>query len=335
MRLVITAASPEETRIHLDFLDGWRGLAILTVLVAHFWSDQWRPVGALGVELFFVLSGRLMATILFVNEAPLGRFLFRRFARIYPVLLVYSIVVFFLFRGSWFSGDLLSLLASIDLINNYVQDWHPTGIYVHIWSLSVEEHSYLLLAMIALLVRHFRLRPLVPIALLTALAMANGFYRGEILRENYFAVYWHTDVRFSSIGMGAVAYLVVPALRLEKWSKPLISGAFLVLLGAGLYLGSDHNLHGLEFTVGTACLAFAIACIDYVPLARTIFSFKPLVYIGILSYSLYIWQQPFTFFEHMPRIFNFAGVFAISLTSFYFLERPMRRFLVASFEKRH
>lgn len=71
-------------------LDGFRGLAIVLVLVGHFLPLPGINLGRLGVELFFVLSGRLMAEILFERGARLGPFFQRRFARVYPTLLVFS-----------------------------------------------------------------------------------------------------------------------------------------------------------------------------------------------------------------------------------------------------
>ncbi|MBB6484382.1 acyltransferase family protein [Rhizobium lusitanum] len=67
-------------RFHIPALDGWRGLAILIVLTGHFGGDTVLPgLASAGVDLFFVLSGRLMAEILFVRKIPLRLFFFRRF----------------------------------------------------------------------------------------------------------------------------------------------------------------------------------------------------------------------------------------------------------------
>jgi peptidoglycan/LPS O-acetylase OafA/YrhL len=73
----------------LSALDGWRGLAILGVLFDHFVTKSGINLGRFGVELFFVLSGRLMAEILFVQKMPLNVFFLRRFSRVYPALFVF------------------------------------------------------------------------------------------------------------------------------------------------------------------------------------------------------------------------------------------------------
>jgi len=76
----------------ISALDGWRGLAILGVLFDHFVTKSGINLGRFGVELFFVLSGRLMAEILFVQKMPLDFFL-RRFSRVYPALFVFVLAM--------------------------------------------------------------------------------------------------------------------------------------------------------------------------------------------------------------------------------------------------
>ncbi|TIU24619.1 MAG: acyltransferase, partial [Mesorhizobium sp.] len=73
----------------LAYLDGWRGLSIALVLIGHFFPVPGINLGVLGVEFFFVLSGRLMGEILFIERFPLKKFFKRRFSRIYPALLVF------------------------------------------------------------------------------------------------------------------------------------------------------------------------------------------------------------------------------------------------------
>src|SRR5690242_20540314 len=100
----------------VGYLDGWRGAAILSVLFGHFVTSQGLNLGRFGVELFFVLSGRLMAEILFVRQTPLKTFFPRRLARIYPALFVFAVVVFVVGWVTPFKGpSLLNLLAVITL----------------------------------------------------------------------------------------------------------------------------------------------------------------------------------------------------------------------------
>src|SRR5215468_5050609 len=74
---------------HVPYLDGWRGAAIGSLLVGHFTPLPGIDFGRVGVELFFVLSGRLMADILFVRNFALPAFFRRRISRIWPALVLY------------------------------------------------------------------------------------------------------------------------------------------------------------------------------------------------------------------------------------------------------
>ena len=86
--------------MRIAYLDGWRGLAVLLVFVGHFITTWGVNYGRLGVELFFVLSGRLMAEILFERELDLGKFYWRRFSRVFPALLVFATVIYFAAAGT-------------------------------------------------------------------------------------------------------------------------------------------------------------------------------------------------------------------------------------------
>jgi peptidoglycan/LPS O-acetylase OafA/YrhL len=137
------------------YLDGWRGLAILGVLFAHFFTSAGLNAGRLGVELFFVLSGRLMAEILFVRNMSVRKFIPRRFSRVYPALLIF--VSTLLVASSWL-GVLgispLSAAASLTFTYNYYSIYIDRNPFLdHIWSLCIEEHMYFALAIISIIVR--------------------------------------------------------------------------------------------------------------------------------------------------------------------------------------
>src|SRR3954468_19104575 len=86
--------APSVHKGRIAYLDGWRGLAILAVPIGHF-VPSLGQAGSLGVELFFVLSGRLMASILFEEKIPAEQLFAGRFSRIYPGLLLYCAAIFF------------------------------------------------------------------------------------------------------------------------------------------------------------------------------------------------------------------------------------------------
>jgi peptidoglycan/LPS O-acetylase OafA/YrhL len=95
---------PSELK-RIDYLDGWRGLAILLVLVAHFLQLKWMDLGTMGVDVFFVLSGMLMANILFVKKVSLTIFYKRRISRVFPVFII------FYQASAWEAGFFLCLTS--------------------------------------------------------------------------------------------------------------------------------------------------------------------------------------------------------------------------------
>src|SRR5690242_12338797 len=136
---------------HLAHLDGWRGLAISGVLLAHFAGTGSWGTGRLGVDLFFVLSGFLMSSILFEQQTPLPTFYRRRISRILPVFFLYLLVIFGVFAALGHVVSPIEALASFTFTRTYVGEriWSSAFPIGHLWSLNVEEHSYIALSLIA------------------------------------------------------------------------------------------------------------------------------------------------------------------------------------------
>ncbi|TIX35964.1 MAG: acyltransferase, partial [Mesorhizobium sp.] len=99
--VVSRSAADTSSRTRLAYLDGWRGLSIALVLIGHFFPVPGINLGVMGVEFFFVLSGRLMAEILFVERYPLKAFFKRRFSRIYPALLIFVVASMVALSGTF------------------------------------------------------------------------------------------------------------------------------------------------------------------------------------------------------------------------------------------
>ncbi|MCJ2057395.1 acyltransferase [Methylobacterium sp. J-048] len=320
---------------HLPVLDGWRGCAILLVLVGHFGTTHGINLGRFGVELFFVLSGRLMAEILFVRDAPLKTFFVRRASRIYPALTCFVLAMSVLALASRHDSQIVGCLAALTLTYNYYHLWFAEVPNVdHIWSLCVEEHSYILLGLTALAWRRFGF-PLLPvITALAALACLNGVVSTAI-GGGYTDVYWRSDVRGASILLGAAAYLKF--VRNDPMrQKPSWRPAFLLL--AGLLLNVDLVPDPIKYSLGTALLAAAVASISIAPaMMREGLTSTPLLLFGAWSYSIYLWQQPFYVLHEaiggrlskalvMPAI-------ALGIASLFLIERPTRGYLNRLFDR--
>lgn len=320
---------------HLPVLDGWRGCAILLVLVGHFATTRGINLGRFGVELFFVLSGRLMAEILFVRATPLTTFFVRRASRIYPALICFVLAMSILVVATGDHRQLYGCLAAVTLTYNYYHLWFEEVPNVdHIWSLCVEEHSYILLGVVALLWHRFGF-PLLPVlAALAALACLNGLV-STLIGGTYTDVYWRSDVRGASILLGAAAYLKFgrgdPTRDRPSWQPAL-------LLLLGLLLNVNAVPDPIKYSLGTALLAAAVASITLAPAAlRAGLASTPLLLFGAWSYSIYLWQQPFYVLHEMMggRISKALVLPAITLgiASLVLIERPMRGYLNRLFDR--
>jgi peptidoglycan/LPS O-acetylase OafA/YrhL len=302
-------------------------LAIGGVIIDHFGTSRGINLGRLGVELFFVLSGRLMAQILFVEHSELRAFYYRRFSRVWPTLATLVLVLTLL---SWLLHkpliDRFGVISSLTYTYNYASLAHRSAMIDHLWSLCVEEHTYIFLGMLALLARRFP-RCLWPVLLAVILAnIIDGAVSTFRLNQDYYAAYWRTDVRMGSILMGSAAFM------LKEQGFFRVSGNWPLAIGLlGLILNFNIVPDPVKYSLGSACLALAVANVDNATLAvKKLLSARAVVWVGLLSFSLYIWQQPFAqIWPHSLalRIPRLAAAFACAIASYYFIERPARRWL--------
>jgi peptidoglycan/LPS O-acetylase OafA/YrhL len=308
---------------HKPWLDGWRGIAISVVLIGHLFPVLPGKPARFGVELFFVLSGRLMAELLFVNRQPLGYFLKRRVARVWPALYLFVLAMALVFSapGPHHVGP-QKMLGALTYTFNYVHLVSGgTLVLNHLWSLCVEEWAYLFLAMLALATRRWDLPATRIILAIAALCAINGLVQSWFGLD-YRAVYWRTDVRLASIFVACGLYLVLCNRNVPAY-LPIVAG----LLGGMFhtYLFPDV----VKYTIGTFLLGVSVATIDTAPrFAVRLLSTKALTLMGLWSYSIYLWQQPFTKVLHAwPIPVKFGLTMAAALASFYVVEQPARRYL--------
>src|SRR5437660_1401941 len=104
---------------HLNYLDGWRGLAIGCLLVGHFFPVPGINLGAIGVNLFFVLSGLLMGRLLFLRETPIALFYRRRVSRIFPAHLTFLVLVGTAYWALGIEIQWGELFRALLFVNNY------------------------------------------------------------------------------------------------------------------------------------------------------------------------------------------------------------------------
>ncbi len=326
----------------LASLDGIRGLAIVLVLVGHWGVPGHSAAAAVGVTVFFVLSGFLITSLLVREYREAGTiamrlFYGRRARRLLPALACVLLVVVTLDLLSG-RADLVVERALPALL--YAYNWllsfgmsavgDPLG---HTWSLAIEEQFYLLwpVALIVSLRRGgTRLALRVSVAFLLT-SLVDRVVQSLVNPGGVDHIYFATDTNLLSLMTGCSL-----ALAAADGLLPRISGAAALIAGAILEMLCVTGTHGpnLIFLLGIPIGVSASAAVLIAYLIgtdrRTIFHGRALVTAGALSYSLYLWQTPFSIVaEYHPAQFSVLEsavltVLAATL-SLLLVERPIRR----------
>lgn len=326
---------PEDTMQskHFDYLDGWRGLAITFLLIGHFFPVPGINLGAVGVNLFFVLSGLLMARVLFVQQTPISIFYKRRISRIFPAVFVFiaTITLLYVMLGQAVSWS--EVAAASLFVNNYFSGEPGNAVmpFGHIWSLCVEEHSYVLLSFVAIAARRKWISSTVAVGLFAVLfTVIGGYYWAYHNRETVTFERWiHSEV--SAFGIFASAFLMLYLHKKKLPTLPVVAYPLLVLLGILMHWWSVPAPIAMVLGIG----AFALA-VNLLPSApqrvQAALSPRPLRQLGLWSFSIYLWQQPFYLYAHrhgMAKGQALAMAIGAGIVSFYLIERPMRSYLNA------
>ena len=187
---------------------------------------------------------------------------------------------------------------------------------------------YLYLGLIAVLHRRWRL-PVLPVLFATVgLNQLSGWISTFGFDQDYYHTYWRTDVRMSSILLGAIAFLLSRAGVLR------IQGVWVVALFViGVILNAKQIPDPIKYSFGTACLAIAVVRLDAAAgWVKRGLSAPPMAWLGIISYSVYLWQQPFVTLYRggLPgQLACLAAAMVTGYASFRLLENPLRRWLNA------
>jgi peptidoglycan/LPS O-acetylase OafA/YrhL len=333
----------------LPALDGLRAISIVLVVLGHLVGTRNMPLpktsiagsfAEFGVRVFFVISGFLITTLLFAEHDRTGTvslrdFYVRRTYRIFPAFYAYLAVI------AACAGLQLFELMDGDLLAGatYTMNFHrPRSWYLgHLWSLSVEEQFYLLWPAVLVVLKKRRAlivaalaivaAPVIRVAVWTLMpshrlgigetfptvfdALAAGCLlaglRGHLAANRTYVALSRSPL-FVVVPMTAVAAIFVPRVSFE-----LSMGHTIQNVGIALTVDWATRCHDTRLARGVARVLEA----------------PPLVWVGRLSYSIYLWQQPFVnragthWLQSFP--FNLAAGLGVAVLSYYFVEQPFLR----------
>ncbi len=347
---------------HLPALDGLRGLAVIAVVLFHSGAGPFQRGGFLGVDLFFVISGFLITSLLLVEHRATGRvdlwaFWGRRIRRLAPALLLVLCAVA-LYGRLELSADALDRLRG-DLLaaTGYVANWRfvadnagyfealraPSPVQ-HTWSLAIEEQFYLLwpLMVVGLLTlgrgRHRWLLG-ATVAGVMASAIASAWLHTS--GDDPARVYFGTDTRAHALLIGAALGIALtgrPA-RADRWRRVIDVGGIVAAGGLAwawmTVRGSDDWLFEWGFVAVAVASAVLVLAVVHSPrslLARGL-SWRPLAAIGVVSYGIYLWHWPVIIALTNART-GLAGAWllgarlvltaTLAVVSYFVIERPIR-----------
>lgn len=315
-------------RGRIPSLDGWRGIAIALVLIDHIqvafthrldYKWGWTQTGQHGVTIFFVLSGFLITSKLLEKQIDLKDFYVRRFFRLMPVAWAYLAVLVFLsiitrvqFTTPAEIWSSLFFYRNFAIVGGY-------GMAGHFWSLSMEEQFYLVWPCILLLAGVRRCRWIA-----AGGAVACAVYRWYFWpRYDRFLMNEQTQVRADALLVGCLLALLLTDQRFcavaRSYTRALAIPALAVLLYC---VARFHQLPPLIENLSIATLIAASVLHPQSFPVRAI-SVRPLTWLGVISYSVYVWQE---LFVHLgtgdTRLISlFVALPAFSLASYYGIER--------------
>lgn len=343
--------TPRNRTGYLPSLDGWRAVAILSVIAVHdrpyiVFGHSLRLLqnyGSLGVVLFFAISGILIPWRILEEETLTGRFhlkLFyiRRLFRIQPAAIAYLVLIAALalvgiLRISWLHWTGALLMFENFLYRDNLANWTYGYFTGHFWTLAVEEHFYLLISLAMFFFRRHRLRnfAIALVVLKFVQFLLQHHTPDPLLRRTY----WQAQVLLwpTTVAIG----LRTPAIRAwaQRWLTPVAIFAVTAALGAVAYHRSPNwLLNVLEYAF---TLWIAATMLHPHSLSTRLLEWRPLRFVGRISYSLYLWHVLFFNADSLAPVHSQALAFlsgphlkyisalAAALGSYYLLEKPYIR----------
>lgn len=333
-------------------IDGLRTIAVIPVILFHL-GYSWVNGGYFGVDVFFVISGYLITSIIF-KEITSGtfsmkEFWIRRVKRILPaviavVIATLTVAPFLIFKGDIISitSDALSALfsyANFHLLSKFGDYWGSSAegsFFLHAWSLSVEEQFYIFYPLFLLILYKFRLSLPKWLSLITFFSLL-AFIVGSIYYPT--STFYLLPTRAWEMASGGLLAVLNYNKKVSDDKsgnyKSILAGIGLILILSSYFVftGEDGvNIFAILPVLGTVMI---IAFSSRSNIIGKLLSSKPLVYIGKISYSLYLWHWPVIVLLRNYYVTKLSSVeiqfiaiistAVLSILSYYFVENKTRK----------
>jgi peptidoglycan/LPS O-acetylase OafA/YrhL len=322
-------------------IDSLRALAVIAVIINHI-QKSWLPGGFLGVDVFFVISGFVVTSALLNTESTSAKEFFlgfykKRLKRLYPALLVCLCLCFattfivypdpksVLKTGFWATLG-ISNIQLVWAAQDYFATSSEINPFTHTWSLGVEEQFYFIYPVLFYFFCRKVRRGMIPaLSLLLAISVSLFFY---FKKSDASYAFYLMPSRFWQLGLGGLIFLLPQTSRFQRFNKNWL----LLPLGALLFCFFASSVFSFSYTLlATLATAFILIFIKETK-ARFYLLLKPVLTIGLLSYSLYLYHWPIlvlvknTISIEAPFIFTLSLLLMISTswTSFKFVESKLR-----------
>ena len=341
-------------------IDGLRAIAVISVIIYHL-NESWLSGGFLGVDIFFVISGFLITGIIITeiqqNSFSFKQFYTRRIKRIYPAFITVMALVSLIASAIFIYNDFNQLRKTIELATAFLSNFYlglTQGYFdlsanenpvLHIWSLAVEEQYYLIFPLILILAyKKFReIKVLFIITLIlffillaTSFIPAN-FYKEVLHQPN---IYYLSNLRFPELLVGsllAIYHNFSNKGQLSKQASNILAILSTLLLFSCLFLMNNDIafIPGVTLIIPCIFTALIIHTTSQNNIVKLCLSNKAIVFIGKISYSLYLYHWIFialAYYITGEKQINNQSIAIVtvltiifSVLSYYLIEQPIRK----------
>jgi len=330
-------------------IDGLRALAVVSVVIFH--AFAWLvPGGYAGVDVFFVISGYLITTNILngLNESTftIQGFYQRRIRRIFPALVTMLAIVYafgwFVLLATEYRQLGKHVGSGASFISNIIL-WQESGYFdtssavkplTHLWSLGIEEQFYIVWPLLLWAIFKLRLHILTSTVVLAVVSFGFGLWS---LNNDVVGAYYSPINRFWELLIGAILAAVMLKRtygdKATKWQQAGSIVGLILIVFTLFSLDGQSSFPGWNALAPTVGAALMIGCGPQTLTARRVFSLRAIVWVGLISFPLYLWHWPLLTFARiissaMPTAQVRIGAVVLSVVlswaTYRLIEKPLR-----------